>query len=406
MEEILIHPKEHYLFRAKVIIPVTKPPIFSGCVEIKDQRIVGIYSYKELRQASPKAKFIDLEDLVLFPALANVHTHLELSALRFRILPSGSFINWLHQVIKKRETLTPVEMADSARFALLELWREGISILGDVGNTGITIPVLNESPLRGYFFEEILCFKGKIELKDRQSINGRVKTTYSAHSPYTVTPIMIQAIKSYTRRHKTPFMIHCAESQEEVDFLLRGEGPLVNLLVSRRKWDESFTVKGFTPVSYLESLGVLDENTILVHCVHLTEEDLRILKKRNPIICLCPRSNLYTGAGIPKLPQLLACGLRVVLGTDSLASVDRLSIFEEIKTLHSFYPEVPATELLLMATQRGAKVLGFDGACQLTEGATPDLLAISLSFPLIEDPEKALIEFIRAEKKIVYRIHA
>ncbi len=406
MEEILIHPNEHYLFRAKVVIPVTRPPIFSGCVEIKDQKIVGIYPYKEIKQTPPRAKIIDLEDMVLFPALANVHTHLELSALRFRVLPSGSFINWLHQVIKKRESLTPIEMAESARFALLELWREGISIVGDVGNTGITIPILNESPLRGYYFEEILCFKGKIELKDRQSIHGRIKTTYSAHSPYTVNPIMIQAIKSHTRRHKTPFMIHCAESQEEVDFLLRGEGPLLNLLVSRGKWDENFTAKGLTPVSYLESLGVIDENTILVHCVHLTEDDLKILKKRNPIICLCPRSNLYTGAGIPKLPQLLAYGLRIVLGTDSLASVDRLSIFEEIRTLHAFYPEVPANELLLMATKMGAKALGFDGACQLTEGATPDLLALSLPFPLVEDQEKALIEFIRTEKKIVYRIYA
>jgi len=406
MEEILIHPDEHYLFKARAVIPVNRPPIFSGCVEIKDQRIVGIYPYKEVKNARFKAKLIDLEDTVIFPALANVHTHLELSALRFRVLPSGSFVHWLHQLIKKRDSLTPIEITEAARFAIFELWMEGISVVGDVGNTGLTIPLLCESLLRGYYFEEILCFKGKVELKKRQSMDGRIRTTYSAHSPYTVNPIMIQAIKSYTRKHRTPFMIHCAESQEEVDFLLKGEGSLVNLLVSRGKWDGSFSTKGLTPVAYLDSLGVLDENTILVHCVHLTEDDLKILKKRKPTICLCPRSNLYTGAGMPKLPELLACGLRVVLGTDSLASVDRLSIFEEIRTLHTFYPEIPPSELLLMATEIGAQALGFSGACVLEEGAVPDFLVISLSYPLSEDPNEALVEFVHSEKKIIYRVHA
>ncbi len=406
MDEIKIYPQETYLLRAKIILSLSSPPIFDGCVEIRDQRIVGIYPFKASSASKSKARFFDLEDLILFPALSNVHTHLELSALKFRLPPTGSFVNWVRNLLKKREELSPLEIQEGANFALQELWKEGVSVVGDVGNTGLTLSLLVQSPFKGYFFQEILCFKGKVELIPREDLSPNLRTTYSAHSAYTVTPIMLQAIKAYCIKRKAPFMIHCGESQEEVEFLKEGTGELAKLLLSRRRIDENYDPPGLSPIAYLERIGILDEQTILVHCVHVSEEDWAILKKRRPIICVCPKSNLFTGAGFPPVPRFLKENLRVVIGTDSLASVDRLSIFEEVRTLHSFYPEIPARTLLLMATKWGAEALGFPTACGMEINSFVDLLGLRVNFPLTQDPEKALIEFIQAEKEVVVRVHA
>jgi len=406
MEEVFFKPQHHYLIRCRYLLPLDEPLILDGAIEVKQAKIVRLGAYQTLKKEVSSASLIDLEDLLVMPVLTNAHLHLELSPLRYRIPPAGNFLLWVRQVIKKRAQLSPLEMKEGASLAIQELLREGIGLVGDVGNTGLSLEPLLEAPLAGYLFQEIINFRGgKVSLNPLKEFSPHLRLTYSAHAPYTVSPLLIQAIKSYNRKRKRLFVIHLAESEEEVQFLQEGEGPLVQLLKERNQWNEAFTPPGLSPVRYLESLGVLDENTLLIHALHLEEEELALLAKKKVKICLCPRSNLYTGAGFPPLPRLLQAGLEVCLGTDSLASNDRLSLFEEMKSLLSFYPQVSALEILRMGTLHGARILGFENYGSLKPQAYANFIALKVNFPLSEREEDLAREFLFAEKEVKYRFY-
>lgn len=113
--------------------------------------------------------------MVVLPVLTNAHLHLELSALRFRIPPSGKFLLWVRQVIKKRADLTPIEIKESATFALNELLREGIGVIGEVTNSALTVEILSKSPLYGYIFQEIINFKGSSPLSELKDFSPRLR---------------------------------------------------------------------------------------------------------------------------------------------------------------------------------------------------------------------------------------
>ncbi len=410
MEEIFLKPEDHFLIRSSFLLPFPHPPLYNGAIEVKGLKVQRVGPYRELKKEVAKAKFIDLEDLWILPVFTNSHTHLELSALRFRVPPSGNFVYWVRSVIKKRAQLSPMEIKESVRLALQELLKEGIGVLGEVTNSALSIDVLLLSPLSGYIFQEVINFKGGEKLKERPFssffLNPSFKITYAPHSPYTVSPLLLQVIKAYNRKRGSLFCIHLAESQEEIEFLKTGEGLMAELLKERGQWNESFQAPGVSPVKYLDSLGCLDEKTLIIHGVYLDEEDLELLSKRRAKVCLCPRSNLYTGVGLPNLPKLLSYEIELCLGTDSLASNDKLSILEEIKTLYSFYPEVSPLKILEIATSGGAKILGFEERGSLSSGSYANFIGIETNFSLSKRVEKDLSEFIFAEKRIKYRFYA
>ncbi len=409
LEEIKLQPHHHYLIKAKWILPITSPPILEGGIEVGGNKILRLGTFKELQKEFPKFKILNFEHLILMPCLVNAHTHLELSALRFKILSTGSFILWIRSVIKKRETLGLTEMKEYAKRAIDELWREGIGIIGDVGNTGLTLELLNNSNFYGYFFKEVINFKGEFTFKqyqENQFYSPRLKITYSAHSPYTVAPLLIQAIKSFNKKRKKIFSIHCAESKEEVEFLQTGKGPIVALLKEKGQWNESFVCPKLSPVEYLYSLGVLDENTLLVHTVNIDEKDLEIIKKTKAKVCLCPRSNLFTGVGLPKVSEFLKADIEVCLGTDSLASNDKLSVWEELKTLYLFFPHISPETFLKMATFWGAKALGFHNLGAIKENYLVNLIGLKFVEEPPEVPEKIWEFLITKEKEVKVRIYA
>jgi len=408
MGELKLQHYHHYIIRAKWIFPVLSPPILDGAVEIKNKKIVNVGKFKEISKEAVFAKPIDFEEAVILPALVNAHTHLELSGLRFRVSPSsGDFISWVKNVIKLKQEMSLIEIREFAKLGLYHLWRDGTGIIGDVGNTAITFDLLYNSPFYGYFFQEVISFKGGYNLKEIQlkAPSSNFRITYSAHAPYSVSPLLLQAIKSYNKKRKKLFCIHCAESYEEVKFLKKGEGPLLEFLKERGQWDENFIPPGVSPVKYLHNLKLLDEDTLLIHVIHIDEEDLEILKKTRSKICICLRSNLFIGVGIPKLKELLSAGLDVCIGTDSLASNDHLSVWEEMKTIYTYYPDVSPGEILKMATFTGAKVFGFNKMGALLPGYYPNMLVVEIRDYLNERPEDILRSLINAGKEVKFRFY-
>ncbi len=372
--------REPTLYRARYLIPVIGRPLENGALISVEGRIIDVGPYTKVKKGhlGPEQ---DLGEVALLPALVNVHTHLELSALKWRLTPSGSFVSWVKNLLRVRSNIKAEEFVKAARQALKSMWHEGIGLLGDHGNTGLSISLLRESPLTAVFFREVIDFQGKSSLKDylKDHLNDpKITFSLAPHAPYTVSPLLLQAIKAWTKKYNLPFSLHVAESPEEVEFLMTGKGPIRELLEGRGQWSASFVAPGLRPVKYLDRLGILDEDTICVHLSQATEKEISLLSRRRARPCICLRSNTFLGVGIPKVNLMLKLGLKPCLGTDSLASNDKLSILAEMATVHRFFPEISPEIIFKMATIWGAEALKQQGIGYIAPGARADLLIYQL----------------------------
>jgi cytosine/adenosine deaminase-related metal-dependent hydrolase len=165
-------------------------------------------------------------------------------------------------------------------------------------------------------------------------------------------------VVDWNRRYQRPGAVHLAESPEELQFLQEGGGVFQEILKKRGRWRWDYQPPCCSPVAYLDRLGFLDSQTLAAHCLWLDEADRETLARRRTWVVLCPRSNLHTGAGFPNLPELRRAGIRLALGTDSLAGNEDLNLFGEMLCLHRHFPEVPVGDLLAMGTLNGAQALG------------------------------------------------
>jgi len=388
---------EPTLYRARYVLPVCRPLLEDGGVITSGRQILEVGPYSTLKRHF-SGRMEDLGEKVLLPSLVNAHTHLELSALKWRLTPSGSFVGWVKSLLRARAEVMADEAQRAVKDALKEMWHEGIGLVGDVGNTGLSIHFLREGPIPAVFFREVIDFTGRTNLKEflKEGLSDeKITLSLAPHAPYTVSPVLLQAIKSWTRQYGLPFSIHVAESPEEVEFLLHGSGPIKFLLEERGQWTSRFTPPGLKSVAYLERLGVLDADTICVHLVQATKEEIEILARKKARPCLCLRSNTFLGVGTPLVQEMLALGLKPCLGTDSLASNDRLSVLAEMETIHRFFPEIPPQTILLMGTLWGAEALKHKDLGAIAPGHRADLIA----FEAEKLPAQEVYEFVVAAPK-------
>ena len=147
-------------------------------------------------------------------------------------------------------------------------------------------------------------------------------------------------------------------------------------------------------MQYLDDSGFLDARVLAVHGVQMSAADLARLAARGATLVTCPRSNGHTGAGAPPLDEFYASGVRVAVGTDSLASSPDLNVFAEVATLHALAPSVPAASLLESATIQGARALGFESDYGTIEpGKVARLLTVDVP-PGTSDVEEYLVSGI------------
>jgi len=154
---------------------------------------------------------------------------------------------------------------------------------------------------------------------------------------------------------------------------------------------EGSRTPGLRPVPYLASLGAFDgpHPPLLVHMVLAGEEDLALARRHHAPIVLCPRSNLHVANRLPDVPAMVREGLDLALGTDSLASAPDLSLWAEMKTLASAFPQLPPQTWLEAATATGARALGLGALGAITPGKRPGLIDVSLGDPA--EPLAALV---------------
>lgn len=391
--------------RARWVLPVSGPPLLDGWVAIDGGRIAAVG--QERRREKRDAADIDLGHVALMPGLVNAHTHLELSYLAGRVPASSRFTDWVRTLMgMRRQCPDPCDprILAAAIHAIEASWQSGVAIVGDVSNTLVTVPLLNERPLAAAVFLELLRLRGADapqvmrEAADRLARAepaAHVRISLAPHAPYSVSPQLFQSIRRALDAE--PFArtsVHLGESPEEVTLLERGDGPWRDLLVKIGAWDDEWVAPQCGPVEYLDRMRWLGPRTLVVHGVQLTGADLARLASRGVTLVTCPRSNRHVGVGDPPIARFYASGVPVAVGTDSLASVPDLNLFSELAVMRQLAPDVPAASLIESATTVGARALGFEATHgSLEPGKDATLLAVRLH-PRVIDVEEHLVSGI------------
>jgi cytosine/adenosine deaminase-related metal-dependent hydrolase len=396
--------------RATWVLPIDSPPIRDGWVEVDQGRVVAVGKAETAngeRRANRESR------TAILPGLVNAHTHLELSWMRGRVPPGEAMPDWAARLIGERlkyeiqgvqgvqEEPNP-SSAEVRRLAVVaaiaEARASGTALVGDVTNTLDAYGPLAESGLSAAVFFEILGFRtadpSALVTGARQRLaalprHERLRTTIVPHAPYSVSPGLFLAIASVAG--SGPLSVHLAESPEEVRFLRDGTGPWRDLLERIGAWSPDWVPPACRPLDYMQRLGLLNDRLMAVHGVQFEDDELRRLARYGATVATCPRSNRWTGAGRPPIRRFYEAGVRVAIGTDSLASVEDLNLFSEMAEVRRLAPGVAAGPILRSATLDGAIALGFGSELgSISVGKRAELIAVSVPTG-VEDVEEYLV---------------
>jgi cytosine/adenosine deaminase-related metal-dependent hydrolase len=302
--------------------------------------------------------------------------------------------------IERKNRLERADMEAIAKLGAAECLRSGITTVGDLAFAGASAVACADLGLRAIVYLEVFGtdaadarrqFERKREYVT-PALSERVRLGVSPHAPYTCS------LEVYAAAHELglPVATHLNESGDELDWLLRGEGPwqpLAEMLVSG---------EGETGIRRLAAAGLLDERIVAAHCVKVDGDEIALLASNGVAVVHCPRSNALLGCGIAPLADLREAGLRVGIGTDGVSSVPSHDFFEELRMVIAaararaeHAASISAAEALELATLGGATALGLaEETGSLVPGKRADVTILSLSgSPYLpwEDPAAAVV---------------
>jgi cytosine/adenosine deaminase-related metal-dependent hydrolase len=312
------------------------------------------------------ARRLELGQGLLLPGLVNAHTHLELSFLQGLVpRPAGDFLAWVEGLVGSRPGYDRERAKSAARRAAEQAAETGTALAGDITNTGRAAWAWQEAGVGAVSFTEAVGPARSQPQPPELAWPGGVLAArgVAAHAPYSVPAGRLRELKRLADTGRPPLSIHCAESRAEAE-LFAGQGPegerMAAFLGLRGLRARELGLAGPTPLAHLLGLGVVDEGTLLVHGVQLGREEIGQVAASGASLCMCPRSNLGLTGAMADAPALLAAGVNLCLGTDSLASAPDLDLWAEMRALLAAHPELDPEAVLAMATAGGARALGLE----------------------------------------------
>jgi aminodeoxyfutalosine deaminase len=386
---------------ARWLFPVSRPPLERGTITIHGERIVAVEPHGTRRAD------VDLGDAAIVPGFVNAHTHLDLSGLRNTVPFKGDFTEWLRTVIQHRRTRTDDDVLNDVRNGIAESLKHGVTLVGDISGQGLSWPVLMDAPIRAVVFYELLGLpkvrasqawtKATEWLRQHPSM-PTCRAALSPHAPYSIRASMFRATAARSERDKWPVMTHLAETRGELELLAEQRGPFVTFLQGVGVWDATGLVKS------VEQVCRMNRGAHRILFAHGNYLDPQISLPPNATIVYCPRTHAFFRHAPHPFRDFLQRGVRVALGTDSLASNPDLDLFAEARFLHQHYPNISGATLLWMATLSGAEALGWeDETGSLDAGKSADLIVLSLSSKTVADPHVLLLEETASLRQVMFR---
>ncbi len=368
-------------FTAQYIITNSGPPLKRAVITTEDDGTIIIV---EDTSGDLKEKHsTEFYNGIIIPGFVNCHCHLELSHLKGQISESGGLEGFIEQIRSTRDnnkenTVSSMSIADN------NMYNDGVVLCADVCNTSDSFNIKKESRIRYINLLEVFGLDPEKAGRRMEEIIKIAETAEEMdllfslvpHSVYSMSLTLFRLLKNKSLNNKIT-SIHFMENPGEKTFLENHSGPLISF----------YERSGLIP-SRLETIkshadAVLNEitksgNLILIHNTFADKNTIRMIKERTNLFwCLCPNSNIFIENEYPPVNLLLEEGCEIVIGTDSLASNNNLSILEELKTLQFNFPDISIEDLVLWATLNGAKALGEENRFgRIETGKKPGLLLL------------------------------
>jgi len=356
-----------------------------GYVAVHDGRISAVGSMAEMGHIQAQTT-IDARGSLVMPGLVNTHCHAAMTLFR-GLADDLKLAAWLNEHIFPAEAakVDPEMVYWCSKLAAAEMILSGTTLVAD-----------------GYFFEDqaarafcdtglrAVAAHGVIDFpapgvldpaKNVQTVarfieewrdrNPLITPAVFAHSPYTCSAETLQKAKELARTQNVLFFIHTAETRQELSLI--------------------HDPRGGSPVKHLDELGLLDDQSVCVHCVWVDEEDIEIMARRRVRVSVCPQSNLKLASGMAPLAAILEHSIIVGLGSDGVASNNGLDLFREmdicakVQKVRALDPvAVKAGDVVRMTTRDGAAALGFKDLGILSTGSLADLIIVDLDRPHLQ----------------------
>ena len=359
--------------------------IEDSIIGIKDGLIVKISQKKDSGSNAFTAKeTIDASGCIVMPGLVNTHTHLPMVCFR-GMADDLPLMKWLNEHIFPAEArfVNKKMVYDGATLAMAEMILSGTTtfcdgyFFEDAITEAVSVAGMRAVVSQGFSdfimpdkssFEKMMAAAKRFVTR-WQPYAPMITPAYFCHSPYTCSPATLVRVKEAAREAGILYLMHLLENKDEIDTIL--------------------TRYGKKPIQHLLDLGVLDTQTVAVHCNWLTKEDIAVFADLGVKVSHNPESSMKLAAGVAPVPEMLRHGITVGIGTDGCASNNDLDMFREMDTAAKIHkvtlldPTVMSAETVLkMATIDGAKVLGLDNLIGSIEaGKQADIILVDMNQP-------------------------
>lgn len=380
-------------YTADYVLPVDNDPIKDGIIGVDDEgEIVHLLTADAAKQIKKPIKHFNG---IITPGFVNSHCHLELSHLKGYVKQRTGLVSFLQHVIDKRAhseglILEAMERADQ------EMQRNGIVAVGDVSNNLLSRKVKLESKLYYHTYIEIICFEpDKAQDVFRNSLAicdafSPLSTSVTPHAPYSVCKEIFRYIKQIDKKATNLISIHNQESEEENKFFRYKTGAFVDFYKGLNRNIDFFKGQARNSIQSIVPLLPKQKPVLFVHNTYTNVKDIYFTNRfgTDAYWCFCPNTNLYIEGRLPKIDLFIGKGFPITLGTDSLASNNKLCILSELITLHQHYPLLKLEDTIKWATLEGARYLGIEHQFgSLTVGKRPglNLLTGTKGLQLTED---------------------
>ncbi|MEM9874215.1 MAG: amidohydrolase family protein [Myxococcota bacterium] len=359
-----------------------KHQTFEGCdLVVRDGRIVAIE--RADRPAPEGYELVDVRGKVLIPGFVQAHVHLVQTLFR-GLADDLALLDWL------RTRIWPLERAHdeestywSARLGLTEMLlagTTGILDMATVRHTDAVFRAAAEVGLHAHIGNAMMDQDNEAGLGASLDANleeaerlrstwhgrGNLRFAYAPRFVPSCSDDLLRQTARLARTHGCMVHSHASENRDEVR--------LVHELTGRRN------------IVHLHHLGLTGKHVALAHCIHLTEEEERILAETETTVVHCPGSNAKLASGLCRVPELRARGIRCALGADGSPCNNRLDPFAEMRLAALLQKPrlgaetMPARDALHMATAAGARALGID-AGELVVGRQADFIVLDPDLP-------------------------
>src|SRR5438874_664204 len=385
------------IIRARTVLTMDGAPIGNGAVAVSGNQIADVGKFDQIR-ARNAGEIVDLGEQALLPGLINAHCHLDYTCLRGKIPPQKSFADWIRAINAEKAKFSPADYLASINDGFAEAKRFGTTTIANLIAFPDLVPKIS-APIRTWWFAELIDVRAperSNEIVDLAigSLKSAPNWGLAPHALFTASKNLYSHCEEVARREDILLTTHLAESLEEMEMFRDASGPLYEFLKSIGR--DMRDCGRQTPLELFLGApgGRALPHWIVSHLNELTESDFDLLERseRRFHVVHSPRSHDYFNHSRFPFEKLRALGFNICLGTDSLASNDSLSLFDEMRAFRRSEPGISPNKILEMVTVNPARALRQENTLgRIRRGFRADLLAVRCNER--DTPFEQILEF-------------